>query len=538
MGIPSYFNHLLQNHKSIIVRKHHVRCDVFYIDANSLIYDSLHEVTDEVNKSIISRENGRTELLSRIYEKITLLITTISPNIETHICFDGTPPLPKMYQQRQRRYKSAFMKKVLQQRTTEQETTYTIIKTNEITPGTNFMKELDTFLYQQFTEHNIYISGSDIPGEGEAKIFKHIRDNNTRNVVIYGLDSDLIMLGVLQSIYTRDLYLYKETKYFDYIEGIDSEQHYMFDMQSFGNEIRNLLEVLSREQAIYEYIFMCFLCGNDFVPHTPSINIRTEGIHTLIKEYFTFKDENSNRFLINVETKRINWNIFREFIMQISINEKQYVLENINWKEELHGMIRKRFKFGKITTPDEPTKQYLTEEEKVNYVPCIDIVKERQIKDKYKMYNESILELLNPEEQIRDVCLQYIRMLEWTWFYYVTGENVNNTITYDYTAGPLFKDLMNYVPIIDDMLTVEQIEFVSYSEITQLYFVLPYEEHPKIIPSELYELTKRDVYMEQPLLKNSQFEINYFLCRYLWEGHANLQHVSINLIENCIKKLI
>jgi 5'-3' exonuclease len=47
-------------------------------------------------------------------------------------------------------------------------------------------------------------------------------------------------------------------------------------------------EELSNEQKnnrVYDYIFMCFFLGNDFMPHFPSINIRTGGVDKMISAY-------------------------------------------------------------------------------------------------------------------------------------------------------------------------------------------------------------------------------------------------------------
>ena len=61
----------------------------------------------------------------------------------------------------------------------------------------------------------IYISGSDIPNEGEHKIFKYIRNNHeyhkTTNTIIYGIDADLFMLSLTHLKYCNTIYLYRET---------------------------------------------------------------------------------------------------------------------------------------------------------------------------------------------------------------------------------------------------------------------------------------------------------------------------------------
>ena len=37
---------------------------------------------------------------------------------------------------------------------------------------------------------------------------------------------------------------------------------------------------------LYDYIFLGLLLGNDFMPHFPAINIRTNGIDILLNHYY------------------------------------------------------------------------------------------------------------------------------------------------------------------------------------------------------------------------------------------------------------
>ena len=104
MGIPSYCHFLLKNHKAILNQKQYISCDDLFIDANSLIYDSIHEL-----KSFQSNE----VVYQKVYEKILVLIEINNPQRKIFVCFDGVPPFPKMIQQRQRRFKSVLTKKIL-----------------------------------------------------------------------------------------------------------------------------------------------------------------------------------------------------------------------------------------------------------------------------------------------------------------------------------------------------------------------------------------------------------------------------------------
>ena len=60
--------------------------------------------------------------------------------------------------------------------------------------------DIGTFFEIKFPKLNTIISSSNIPGEGEHKIYQYMRDtpdyHKDTNTVIYGLDADLIMLSL------------------------------------------------------------------------------------------------------------------------------------------------------------------------------------------------------------------------------------------------------------------------------------------------------------------------------------------------------
>ena len=213
MGIPYYFSYLIKNHSEIINKlKNHKNIDNIYIDSNSIIYDSI-DFNSFTNK--LEFENL---IIEKVIDKIDLIIKTLNPKKRIFIAFDGIPPIAKLDQQKNRRYKSWYQNTILNK---------TVLwDTSSITPGTKFMDKLNTKITTYFsnkkTNYKIILSLSDIPGEGEHKIFHYIRNNNHDNdkTIIYGMDADLIMLSLNHLKNCNSIYLYRETPIF--ISSLDS----------------------------------------------------------------------------------------------------------------------------------------------------------------------------------------------------------------------------------------------------------------------------------------------------------------------------
>ena len=71
------------------------------------------------------------------------------------------------------------------------------------------MEQLNKFL-GTLTIPNVIVSGSDEKGEGEHKIFTYIKKHNIDNIIIHGLDADLIMLSLL--MVEKTIVIYRENE--------------------------------------------------------------------------------------------------------------------------------------------------------------------------------------------------------------------------------------------------------------------------------------------------------------------------------------
>jgi len=329
MGIPYYFANLIRNHKNIVKNLESIKnIDNLYLDSNSIIYDSI-DFTLFQNKS-----QFENLIIQKVIDKTQLIIKTINPSKNIILAFDGVPPIAKLNQQKNRRYKSSYQANLFNKNTYWDPTA--------ITPGTTFMEKLNlnitNYFHKKYNHINLILSLTDVPGEGEHKLFEFIRNNNhiNDNTIIYGMDSDLIMLSLNHIKYTKSIYLYRETPHF--INSLDSTldpQHkYLIDINELADQIYYFLTdktfVIENDSIelyynkISDYIFICFLLGNDFNEHFPAINLRLNGLTILLDLYREIFGINQHI----IKDGDINWVNFKKYIGKLAENEHNFIKEN------------------------------------------------------------------------------------------------------------------------------------------------------------------------------------------------------------------
>ena len=390
MGIPSYFSDIVKRHKNVIKRLDLLpQIHNLYMDTNGLIYDAVRLIGS--NRGV-SDDEYETMIINMVCERITDYVKLLRPASTVFIAFDGVAPVAKLNQQRERRYKSWFTTVVEQtiQRKTAKEVGGALQKawnTSSITPGTRFMAKLNTRM-REYMVQQTYISGggggdgssgsspkyiysgSDVPGEGEHKIFEYIRVNAGQHkdatTLIYGLDADLIMLCLNHLHISENIFLYRDTP--DFIQSLDStllkDDQYFLDIPTFACS----LEAIMRETkttgvasgmipsaqlsningagagagantkecritsnvvaAIDDYIVMTFMLGNDFMPHFPALNLRTIGMTILLQTYADIFRDSSHYLVRRTSTgaKEIVWKSMRLFIERLATNEHESLM--------------------------------------------------------------------------------------------------------------------------------------------------------------------------------------------------------------------
>lgn len=536
MGIPSYFSYIVKNHPEIIKKYYNSSFIVsnFYLDCNSIIYDAYAKL----DPSILN-ENAGLQIIFNVISKIEEYIQLIQPKQTIMIAFDGVAPVAKLKQQRERRYKSWFQSNAINELSNNTEIHQCWDKT-AITPGTIFMRELNTRIKQHFSSNeNIIVSGSDSVGEGEHKIFQYIRENPSshtaeHNTFIYGLDSDLIMLSINHLKCCPKIYLFRETPHF--IRSISSDlepnENYVLDIPELSHNISYYMTDENSDMTIdrtNDYILLCFLLGNDFLPHFPAINIRTGGIDKLLLAYKNVIG-NSNILLTNGDV--ILWQNFKKLIDYLCDFETQYFVDEHGLRNKMEN--GQKYLLRVIDDENETDENRLEAKIKqFNSYPIYNRKKEKYI-NPYKFgwqnryYKSLFTDECNPRYDKRNISINYLEGLEWTLKYYTTGQ-IDWTWKYKYNYPPLLQDLYSYIPNRNTTF-INNINQCMMPEIVQLCYVLP-KQSLHLLPPKLADILLRE-FPEWYIDGNIEyFETSY--CRYFWESHLKSCELNIDkFIEN------
>uniref|UniRef100_A0A6C0M0E9 Xrn1 N-terminal domain-containing protein n=1 Tax=viral metagenome TaxID=1070528 RepID=A0A6C0M0E9_9ZZZZ len=544
MGIPAYYSYLIKNYKKIIIKKKDVNKTInnFYLDSNSIIYNCLSTMNGDFSEEFINN------LIKKICLQIDSYIKEIQPTDLVYISFDGVAPFAKLKQQKERRFKSKIVTELLNDLINEKFSEISV-KNDEsnikfdrtcITPGTYFMQQMDKKVAEYFNGRErfynikkIIVSTSNERGEGEHKIFDYIRNNNkNESHVIYGLDADLIILCLNHMHLSKDIYLFRETPEFikSLLKDIEPNELYLMKIEELMYYILdNMVDKYDSNNAvniIKDYVFIMFLLGNDFMPHFPSLNIRTHGIEMLLQ---TYKNILGKKKMFIIKDDEIVWKHFRELIEEFSSME----LENLKREYRIRDKQEKR-DYQKNDENTTNTEVEMNEKKLENVLLNLPI-KERDVEkiinpNNFYWENRYYEELFNTErneENLKKICLNYIEGLEWNMLYYTSGCK-NWKWKYKYSYPPLFKDLLNYLPLWSIDYISENVTSIDFN--IQLAYVLP--------PSSMYLLPKQ--YRKKMIEykeKTNDVDLQWAFCRYFWESHIDFKMEKIEEIEEIFAQI-
>ena len=495
MGIPKFFRYITNKYNHIIIDNIN-ELDNLFFDLNCLIHPCVQKVIKDHPELVIeynSKIHINTDITNistlekKIYEEIEhyliKLITFSSPRKLIYLAIDGVAPRSKMKQQRSRRFRSILEKKMKKKIDYKFEKKNAIFDTNCITPGTIFMKKLSNFLkkfiddIQEELNVTIILSDSGIKGEGEHKILQYMKTNCTEDInCIYGLDADLIMLSLVNNC--PKSYLLREAIHFG---KVDMEELLFFNIELFREKLslsicepimtkyKNLykdaeefieLELIN-DRIIKDYICLCFLIGNDFLPHIPGLDINNKGIDTLLDIYIT--NFVIKPYYLVKEDYTINFIFLRQIITKLYDKENSLLL-------------RYQKKVDRYKPRLETSDKYKRELSKLKYYPIFNKTgvfrfDEYNWRDKYYKYYFNIINHHKNKNLLNNICKNYIDGLQWNCYYYF-DDCISYSWYYHYSASPTLKDLCKYMV---KRIYPPSFTNIDFSPLEQLAIVLPKE---------------------------------------------------------------
>ena len=373
-----------------------------------------------------------------------------------------------------------------------------------ISPGTQFMdylgKYIDWFIRKKLSENKswqnieVILSNSNAPNEGEAKLISYIRryGNKDESYCIHALDADLLMLAL--GTHLKNIYVLRDDLY-DY-----NNKYFIVNIANVALQLGEMIRWDSKkhfdpENAVDDFIFLCFTMGNDFLSHIPSLEILEGGIDLILNIYKDIGKEHGHLLQNTDGDIMFNKNVLKILFEKVSTYEKN-ILEN--------KLKNKRYFQDKIL------------ENCVNETGDIDI-------EKYRIeYCEEYFG--KGKRKLKKISHDYLDGLQWVMKYYKNGcQDWKWYYPYDYAppANVLSEHLETYI-------TPKYMKTTPLTPYQQLLAIIP-PKSKNLLPYPLNNLLTDD---NSPL-KNycpDKFEIDLAGKKYEYQGIVLLPMINPGLI--------
>ena len=530
MGIKHFYIWMKKNFPTMIQSSlNETPIDNLALDLNGIIHPCAQQIfkygdePTEIKRFITkpfyppTTKHNFIQVYDGVCKQIVHYLLAIKPRKRLIVCIDGVAGFAKMNQQRSRRFVSMKKKK-----------SYHHFDPNCITPGTPFLSFLSHYIERflritlthdhRFQHLEIVFSNERVPGEGEHKIIKYIRDYYKigESYCIHGLDADLIMLAMGTKV--KDIYISREKYRTNELEWIDINslrtgiiRKMKWDVESSDSEEDGVvIKKYNSKTVINDFIVLCFLVGNDFLPTIPTLAILEGGIDLMIRLY----KENGKVFGHLTHRYYLRLPSLHPFLERLSTYDESFLTQKYKKKEC----------FFKDVYLEQSVEQ-IEKMEKGQIVHDI-----RLDLPKYKrLYYAKKLKLSTLKTSLKKICATYLTGLEWILRYYLVGIQDWNWY-YPWL----------YAPFLDDLVA----HTANYKKpVFKLNRPLaPYQQLLCVLPPTSAELVPK---VFQPLFKEPSpltpfypdtFEIDYSGKRREWEGIPQLPMIDFKMIDHEYQK--
>ena len=524
MGVPGFFAWLLKNkYGKIKLIKNGIdkKINWLMLDTNCLLHPCVSNIIEKYNNNLLELDytkNIRIQIEEIIWNKIVTYINYIieQTNPEyVYIAIDGVPPMGKILQQRQRRYKYLYDTQIKLQEIIKNIETYKTdtnieepiipISSIELTPGTEYMERIHNNMLKYLEDLDkknikyIYSSYHD-EGEGEHKILQYIKNNlsEAKTIVIYGLDADLLFLSLgLGTNNGHNLYVMREQQFFiNKDKEINYDEHMIFNYVEI-NKIHELIHTCG--VSTNDFIVLCYLVGNDFLPKILSLDIKKNGLDKIINAWnkSTNRDKQKKELVLwNEEENKysINYELFKKLLEQLLWTEK-HIFNNDNVKHIKNNSIKDFIQGKTADTTMLEKKEFVSTTNYYNYylgIPETEINMDKNI--------------------IKNMVKEYIGGIEWCVNYYL-NDCPNWIWGYNYMIVPLIKDILKYFPKKINL----QKALRTLNPVESLILAIPSPTYKYVLEKEIINQLEENINIGYMFPKEFNIDINkediYWKCQ-------------------------
>jgi len=514
MGIERFFAAINRNFNVVdnVENLESIVCNTLLIDFNSIIHTVSSKLISNLNKEIDKKyENKNVEDIEEmIIEEIQIYVRDIIGLVKcnkVYISLDGVPTLPKILEQKRRRFIGDFMELLLSK--------YSLpfsFNKSLISPGTKFMNKVIDYLKKEDYPVETIISDVYEKGEGEFKILDYISKNKLDDIIIYSPDADLIILGMILMDDSKKIKILRydqNTQVLNLIY-INHLVDYLFD---YKNDRIN--KIIDKKRYINDLCFIMTVFGNDFLPKLEDININMD-LYLVLDGYLINYIDNDYILAENLEINSKSFYFFLSFLSKyenflLKRNAGMYKNQNFNYANTVNmnlDLHNKKFnpnfifyldfgptldinnKYGKLEYyffneqklikllddsefKNNVNKDYL--EKNNRYQKLLKFEYDSKIKkhiiamkdmnlrekelyliekklDKYYVLfnpNNRFFDTLNKKDyyknnNVRIMVSEYLKGFKWLINYYFKRKNVDEFWYYPFHISPLLSDLVNY----------------------------------------------------------------------------------------------
>ena len=498
MGIPSYFRRILQAYPGCLAKQAPKNAAALAFDFNCLIYRCLrapgmapYPGDDDLDGS----EAWEESLLKEVRKAVKEIWTEAGRPSRVLLAIDGVVPMAKIRQQRVRRFKSAWIRRQYGGQGPSWDS-------NAITPGTAFMEKLGRELKGLVKEQGKgwVLSDASEPGEGEHKIMRWLRTTQlpAGDVIVYGLDADLILLCMLVSAQTgRSLWLMREKQEFglskkkaDAKEGFEYQYLYLEEfVKRIG--VEGLDEIVN-------YIGIMSFMGNDFLPHSLTHKLNDDGHECVMRVFHQCK--RGKRWLIQDSSVQVP--VLLDIVKQWGLEEEDRMLHMIQEKQKAASR-----GVGKGMEEYEALPHEWAVEREL-------LVGKELRKDWRSQYWSFIHPCIGDDEK-RNYCEEYIRGFQWILDYYL-GFRQDVSLTWMFGAW--------LPPLWSDFACLREFDVRIPSDTSK--GIAPQEQLAMVLPLESWGLVRdpklRSLPVLAPQMWPSKFSFLSLGRRYFWECEARI----------------